>query len=639
MLIRTKIIISLTPLILLVTVASGYFSYIKSRDTISQQEQLLLSVLLNSTVNDKLTTRNNLLIEAGLSKVDIFVDAYQKEAMSDLNSLAKSTNRIFLIIDRNKQTVIFDSSNSASINEIVLPFTLEATSNREINIKSKNYLYDDITFAPWNWHIIALSPYANIHKPLDEILLITFISGIIALVGFLISVSVISQRLLFSKIDRLSSATKYIARHSQHAQIDMPKTDELGYLASDIEIMSEKIENTIEKANKANAAKTNFLAVMSHEIRTPLNGVIGMINLLKSTPLNEEQRNYLNDLSYSGNSLKSLINDILDLTKIESGGLKLETTDVNLGLLIESLSATLKAPVIENQNKLEIECDYDPNTRILSDIMRIKQVAFNLLSNANKFTHHGVVKLNINVALENERHILHISVSDTGIGIDKNHLSHIFDSFTQSDNTITRKYGGSGLGLSIVKRIVNAMQGEITVDSTVGKGSHFRVAIPVTVEQRLVKHKQSSPTDLPPTPFAKKQTMPKFKVLFAEDNEINATIVIHDLSTFECELKHVWNGKEALDEAKENQYDLILLDIHMPIMDGLEACKKIRRLDGPNKTTPIIGVTAESFAERIALFKREGMNDVLSKPYEKDEFNKLVRKYAEKGSVKLNTVS
>ena len=389
-----------------------------------------------------------------------------------------------------------------------------------------------------------------------------------------------------------------------------------------------ELEKAKEQAVEASESKSTFLSNMSHEIRTPLNGIIGFLDFLKQTPLSEKQQKYVDNIKLSANSLLEIINDILDFSKIEAGKLDLELIEEDI---VETVHKAVRILQFHAQQKgLSLLLDIQPGIPQYArhDPIRLKQVLVNLLSNAVKFTERGEVELKMQYTLKKERQcVYHFSVRDTGIGINREQREKLFEAFSQADPSTTRKYGGTGLGLAISNKLVKKMGSQLTVESEPGVGSVFSFSME-TVWTKKENHIPKVRKNLHP-PAKKMAASPK--ILVAEDVEINMELVTNLIQEYipNATIFKAMDGEKALKKAVTEKPDLILMDVHMPLMNGLDATRKIREHESLKKQMPIIALTAGVVKEDIEHCFKAGMDDYLTKPIRHDKFIEVLSQFLE----------
>lgn len=369
-----------------------------------------------------------------------------------------------------------------------------------------------------------------------------------------------------------------------------------------------------EKAEKASLAKAQFLSTITHELRTPLYAVTGLTHLLLEEDPKPHQKEHLNSLKFSGEYLLSLINNILDLNKLEANKVEIEKTSFNLKKRTNDVLIALKKSADDRKNNLHFEFDESIPNKLMGDPLKLSQILINLIGNSLKFTQNGDVYVRIHKLKEtDDRVTLHFEVEDNGVGISRKKQKSIFETFSQASLQINRKFGGTGLGLSIVKNLLELMGSKIQLESQLGKGSKFSFDINFAISEEI-KENQNPQNIIYDVDYV---ALENRNILVVEDNKINQMITKKILEKNKMKCLVADNGTEAIQLVKDNNFDVVLMDIHMPGISGIEATHEIRKFD---KTLPIIALTAVTIDENLDDFYRAGFNEIIPKPFKTEEF-------------------
>lgn len=373
-----------------------------------------------------------------------------------------------------------------------------------------------------------------------------------------------------------------------------------------------------DEALAGEKAKADLLAVMSHEMRTPLNGILGTIELMRDSDMSDQQKHLLRIMETSGNLLLHHVNDVLDISRLDAGPVQIAQAPFALEPLLTELLDSQKGQAKRNNNMLEMEIIGVEDATVLGDQIKLRQILLNLTSNAIKFTHNGVVRLEIERLSGGNN--FEFRVIDSGIGITEEDLARIFDDFVTLDTSYSRVSGGTGLGLGIAKRLVEAMGGEIGAESERGEGSLFWFRIPLPILS-VVQEPHSSLTEMP---IQRAEATDRLKILVVEDNQINRLVVQEMLTREGHDVTLANDGLEGTEFAEKEEFDLILMDISMPRLDGVEAAQRIRNSGGKSANTRIIALTAHALPADIERFQKAGMDDALIKPFTRQALSELI---------------
>jgi signal transduction histidine kinase/CheY-like chemotaxis protein len=449
-----------------------------------------------------------------------------------------------------------------------------------------------------------------------------------------LTITILVSRGISRGLNAIIGSSERIAKGDYTARAEVYSNDEIGVLATSFNEMTKKLEHNIhaleeskeelrvskELAEQSVVIKSNFLANMSHEIRTPMNAVLGFTKLLQTTELDEQQKEFVQAINVSGQNLMTIINDILSYSRIESGKIVIEQIPFSVREIFDSLKVLLHPKVIDKNLDIRFYLDEEIPQTVVGDPTRLMQILLNIADNAIKFTEKGRVKISAAIQHQNnERVAIEFRIVDTGIGISPDKRAVIFERFTQESAEMTRRYGGTGLGLSIAKNLVELQNGIIAVNSEVGVGSEFMFSITYgKVAGQVEKKAEQKPVAEP----AQSSNGTALKILLAEDNKVNQSLAVHVLKRFGFSTDVAENGRIALDMLQQGSYDLILMDMQMPEMDGYEATTIIRTQ--LSNDIPIIALTAHALGEEREKCLALGMNEYVSKPFKPEELHEKI---------------
>jgi len=432
-------------------------------------------------------------------------------------------------------------------------------------------------------------------------------------------------------LDRLVCLLGTLAWDVKITDVHFPKTHPLHTVAEAIRLVKDDYHSVLERhrlaeqdAQAASRTKSAFLATMSHEIRTPMNGVLGMTDLLLDMELSDDQRAIAQTIRSSAHSLLGILNDILDLTKLEAGRMEVEAAPFVPAILVREIANLFSPKAQENRIHLLVHCEPDTEEPCVSDSGRLRQILLNLVGNAVKFTTDGSVRVDLELLGPVESPRLSVRVRDTGPGISEEAKPRIFEVFTQADASTARRFGGTGLGLAICKRLTDLLGGTLEFESQEGVGSTFRVEIPV--ERHALPVERPAPAVTPPPP----QTGRQLRILIAEDNVVNQKVALGIVNRLGHVAKVAWNGAEAADMVAVEDFDIVLMDMQMPEVDGLEGTARIRALPAPRSGIPVIAMTANAMKGDRQACLDAGMDDYLAKPVSRSELASMLDRWGRK---------
>jgi signal transduction histidine kinase len=585
--------------------------------------------LVSTIVNQILSTSDQDILDVLIDNHGVFRTSLNENTRLYHPTLAK------FLYNKEWHEVIGGDLDKSNLAKLKNNTNSDLIKTIDITINEVNYIAAIVYIEEIEWY--AMSLFSKKAMEGSIVILPLFLVGALLLFSVIGLTLYFLNKLIFKRLIVMNKSVNNIASGNYKYLIKDANSDELGTLAQGINTMSQEISknlskinsqndalnDAIDKANAANNAKSIFLSNISHEIRTPMNAVLGFAEIGRNTQSLSEKNESLEQIELSGEHLLQIINDVLDFSKIGSKQLELENIGFKFSAILEKITQICKPSSDKKNLSFNILLDDSIPRNLIGDPLKIEKIIINLVSNAIKFTEHGSIDIITRLKKQNERNvIIELSVKDTGIGITREQQKKLFIIFSQADNSITRKFGGTGLGLAISKQLVELMGGEITVKSEPDKVTEFKFTIPLAYATEKLDNEIQASTGfdlvrLKAASYGK-------KILLVEDNRINQIVAKKTLEPLNITIDIAENGLQALEQMKTDTYSLVLMDIQMPELDGLQATEQIRAFDND---TIIIGMSAHASVQDTEKAIKSGMNDYMTKPIKQEKVFLMMSKY------------